>query len=124
MSNFSHNSKITTNADDVASNAIFGDISYEDLAKIEGVSTIALNIKKATSSNFTPKNDRKSCVLSNIPLNYISFKNVDFLKRFISPRGRIISSRISGVKDRQKQRKLRLAIVHARFLGLLPYVKY
>ena len=49
---------------------------------------------------------------------------VQLLKKYTSSKGKISSTRMTGVKNKQKQRKLRLAIMHARYLGLLPYVLY
>ncbi|MET0155538.1 MAG: 30S ribosomal protein S18 [Rickettsiales bacterium] len=51
----------------------------------------------------------------------VTYKNVDLLKRFITERGRIMPSRISGVSSK-KQRALKREIKRARFLALLPYV--
>ncbi len=114
--------KATQNVDDTLINAMSGDISYEELSKIEGVSTIALKVKKEGSTSFFKKSSR--CPLSDVKPYLISYKNVKLLKKFISPRGKIIAVRNSNVKNKQKQKMLRLAIIRARFLGLLSYVKY
>lgn len=114
--------KSTQNTDDSVVNAMFGDISYEDLAKVDGISTIALKVKKEASSSFFKKSS--CCPLSSIKDCYISYKNVALLRKFISPRGKIIAVRNSNVMSRKKQKLLREAILRARFLGLLPYVKY
>ncbi|GAB4297472.1 MAG: 30S ribosomal protein S18 [Myxococcota bacterium] len=50
----------------------------------------------------------------------IDYKDPETLKRFISERGKIIPSRISGVSAKN-QRKLTLAIKRARHLALLPF---
>lgn len=52
----------------------------------------------------------------------IDYKNVDLLGKYISERGRILPSRLTGVGSKN-QRKLALAIKRARYLGLLPYVR-
>lgn len=64
----------------------------------------------------------KGCPLSgkNAP-NFIDYKDVNLLKGYISERGKIVPSRISGTCAK-KQRELALAIKRARFLALLPYV--
>ena len=50
----------------------------------------------------------------------IDYKDVQLLKRFLSPRGKILPSRITGVSARF-QRKLARAIKRARHIALLPY---
>ncbi len=54
-------------------------------------------------------------------IKYIDYKDVDILKRFINPSGKIMSRRRTGVTAKN-QRKLAEAIKNARFLGLLPFV--
>lgn len=51
----------------------------------------------------------------------IDFKNIQLLKRFLSPLGKIKPRKKSGVCALH-QRKLKKAIKKARYLGLLPYV--
>ena len=116
------NIKSTQNVDDTLINAMSGDISYEELLKVEGISTIALKVKKEASTSFFKKS--AFCPLSRIDDKNISYKNVSLLSRFISSRGKIIAVRSSNVKSRKKQKLLRTAILRARFLGLMPYVKY
>ncbi len=63
---------------------------------------------------------RKSCPFrSDLGLT-IDYKDVQLLKRFLSPRGKILPSRITGVSARF-QRKLAKAIKQARHIALLPY---
>ena len=114
--------KATQNIDDSMVNAMTGDISYEDLSKVEGISTIALKVKKENSTSFFKKSSRDP--LEDVKDVFISYKNVKLLKRFVSSRGKIMATRNSNVKSKKKQKKLRLAILRARFLGLIPYVKY
>ncbi|MDD5585463.1 MAG: 30S ribosomal protein S18 [Alphaproteobacteria bacterium] len=64
---------------------------------------------------------RKSCPFAGPHAPKIDYKDVRLLGRFISERGKIVPSRISGVSAK-KQRLLQLAIKRARFLALLPYV--
>ncbi len=54
-------------------------------------------------------------------IKYIDYKDVEILKRFINPSGKIMSRRRTGVTAKN-QRKLATAIKNARFLGLLPFV--
>ncbi len=50
----------------------------------------------------------------------IDYKDLDFLKEFISETGKIIPSRVTGIKS-QDQRRLARAIKYARYLALVPY---
>ena len=57
--------------------------------------------------------------LNNV--KYIDYKDLDTLKKFLNPYGRIISHKRTGVSI-ATQKKITLAIKRARFLGLLPYI--
>ncbi|OGK23833.1 30S ribosomal protein S18 [Candidatus Roizmanbacteria bacterium RIFCSPLOWO2_02_FULL_37_19] len=52
-----------------------------------------------------------------------SFKDSETLKRFLTPRGKILSTEKSGLSAKN-QRKLSKQIKYARYLGLLPYTSY
>jgi len=52
----------------------------------------------------------------------IDYKNKKELEHYITERGKIIPSRISGVSQKN-QRKLATAIKRARHIGLLPFVR-
>lgn len=63
---------------------------------------------------------RKVCpFLENKDLE-IDYKDVTLLKRFISSRGKVLPTRLTGVSAKY-QRKLTVAIKRARHLALLPY---
>ncbi|MDR2760865.1 MAG: 30S ribosomal protein S18 [Rickettsiales bacterium] len=64
---------------------------------------------------------RRTCPLKDVPLDDINYKNLKLLNKFISERGKIIPSRISGVCAK-KQRKLAQAIKRARNLALLSFI--
>ena len=53
--------------------------------------------------------------------DYIDWKDVDFLRRFIPERGKIMPRRISQVSARD-QRRLAKAIKRARSMALIPFV--
>ena len=53
--------------------------------------------------------------------DYIDWKDVDYLRRFIPERGKIMPRRISGVTAKD-QRRLAKAIRRARAMALLPFV--
>ena len=52
----------------------------------------------------------------------IDYKDVKMLGHYITERGKIVPSRISGVPQKD-QRLLARAIKRARHLGLLPFVR-
>ena len=54
-------------------------------------------------------------------IDYIDYKDVDLLKRFISERGKILPRRVTGTSAKN-QRMLTVAIKRARVMGLLPFV--
>jgi small subunit ribosomal protein S18 len=65
---------------------------------------------------------RKTCPFSGSRAPAIDYKDPRRLEKYISERGKMVPSRITGVAQKQ-QRKLATAIKRARFLALMPYVK-
>mgnify|MGYP001085442020 CR=1 FL=1 len=64
---------------------------------------------------------RKVCYFTKNKVEYIDYKDVELLKRFVSANGKIIPRRVTGTKARY-QRQLAKAIKRARQMALLPYV--
>lgn len=54
-------------------------------------------------------------------IKYIDYKDIEILKKFLNPNGKIMSHKRTGVTAKN-QRQLAVAIKHARFLGLLSFV--
>ena len=54
-------------------------------------------------------------------IDYVDYRDVDLLKRFISERGKILPRRVTGTSAKN-QRKVANAIKRARIMGLLPFV--
>ncbi len=63
---------------------------------------------------------RKVCYFTVNKINYIDYKEVDLLKKFISERGKILPRRVTGTSAKY-QRQLTTAIKRSRHIGLLPY---
>ena len=61
------------------------------------------------------------CYFSQNNIKHIDYKDVELLKKFLNPHGRIIARKRTGVTAKN-QRKLDEAVKRARFIGLLPYV--
>jgi len=68
-----------------------------------------------------PIRRKKVCYFCKNNIDYIDYKDVDLLKKFISERGKIIPKRTSGVCA-WHQRRLANAIKRARHMALLPFV--
>lgn len=66
------------------------------------------------------KTRRKVCSFCVDKAEYIDYKDVAKLRRFISERGKILPRRITGTCSAH-QRGLTIAIKRARHLALLPY---
>lgn len=54
-------------------------------------------------------------------IKFIDYKDTDILKKFLNPNGKIMNHKRTGITAKN-QRKLALAVKHARFMGLLPFV--
>lgn len=67
------------------------------------------------------KTKRKVCYFTKNNVKYIDYKDVELLKKFIAPNGRIAPRRNTGTCAKY-QRELAQAIKRARFMALLPYV--
>ena len=64
---------------------------------------------------------RRPCRFCSEKVDYIDYKDLDRLGRYVTDRGKIIPSRLTGTCARH-QRVLTRAIKRARFMALLPYV--
>ena len=64
---------------------------------------------------------KKVCYFKKYNIKYIDYKDVEMLKQFITPNGKIAPRRSTGTCAKH-QRELAVAIKNARFMALLPYV--
>ena len=76
--------------------------------------------KREEKSNSPFENRKKFCPFSQPGSPVIDYKDVRLLSRYISEKGKIVPSRITGV-SKKKQKELSKAIKRARFLGLMSY---
>ncbi|MCX7778773.1 MAG: 30S ribosomal protein S18 [Patescibacteria group bacterium] len=67
-------------------------------------------------------NNKKECYFCTKHIDEIDYKDVETLRRFISPYGRILSRKRRRTCAKH-QRKLSRAIKRARIMALLPFVK-
>ncbi|AEP12132.1 MULTISPECIES: 30S ribosomal protein S18 [Chloracidobacterium] len=88
-------------------------------------STVA---RRAAGSGNRPGGNRrvgrrkKRCPLLEAKIDYIDYKDVKLLERFIGDNKRILPRRLTGVNPTM-QRRLARAIKRAKHLALLPYVQ-
>ena len=64
---------------------------------------------------------RKSCQFCRDKVEFVDYKDIATLRKFISDRGKIRSRRITGA-CRRHQNQIATAVKRARELALLPYV--
>ena len=76
--------------------------------------------KKDDRSNSPFDVKKKFCPFSQPGSPNIDYKDIRLLNRYITEKGKIIPSRITGV-SRKKQKELAKAIKRARFLSLMSY---
>lgn len=75
----------------------------------------------------TPKDSgrrvkKKVCIFCKEHIEWVDYKDVNLLRRFMSDRGKIRARRVSG-NCTQHQRDVAIAIKTARELALLPYTQ-
>ena len=63
-----------------------------------------------------------SNILTQNDIRYIDYKDVELLKQFINPHGRVMSRKRTSLTAKQ-QRAVEQAVKRARFMALLPYVQ-
>ena len=64
---------------------------------------------------------KRPCKFCMEKIKFIDYKNAELLRKFITERGKMTPSRISG-NCAKHQRQLARAIRRARVIALLPYV--
>ena len=65
---------------------------------------------------------KKTSVLTQERVDYVDYKDVNLLNRFLSDRSKIRSRRVNG-NDVQQQNEIARAVKNAREMALLPYTK-
>lgn len=63
----------------------------------------------------------KECRFVKAGFEYIDYKDVETLKRFLNDQGKILPRRVTGTSAKF-QRQYATAVRRARFLALIPYV--
>lgn len=79
--------------------------------------------KARSPKELNPKKfKKKTSVLVTDKVEYIDYKDVNLLQRFVSDRSKIRNRRVTG-NTVQQQREIANAIKNAREMALLPYTK-
>ena len=79
-------------------------------------------VRRGAPKDTGRKIKKKANVLSAEKIDYIDYKDVNLLQRFMSDRSKIRGQRVNG-NTVQQQRELATAIKNAREMALLPYTK-
>lgn len=61
-------------------------------------------------------------ILTQNDIQHVDYKDVELLKQFVNPHGRVMSRKRTNLTAKQ-QRAVEAAVKRARFMGLLPYVQ-
>lgn len=75
---------------------------------------------KRSRDGYARKPRKKVCYFCSEKIDYIDYKDVALLKKYVSEKGKIRPRRVTG-NCTQHQSKLAMAIKSARELALLPY---
>lgn len=81
------------------------------------------NSKVRAPKDANPKKiKKKTSVLVTEKVEYVDYKDVNLLNRFVSDRSKIRTRRVTG-NDVQQQREIANAIKNSREMALMPYTK-
>ncbi len=76
--------------------------------------------KRAKNKDNARRSKKKISILNQEKVEYIDYKDVNLLRRFMSDRAKIRARRVTG-NDAQQQSVVAMAIKNAREMALLPY---
>ncbi len=71
-------------------------------------------------AEYARKPKRRYCVFCKDHVEYVDFKDVQMLRKFMTDRGKIKPRRVSG-NCAQHQHQLAMAVKRAREMALVPY---
>lgn len=76
--------------------------------------------KRGKNKDNARRSKKKISILTQEKIDYVDWKDVNLLRRFVSDRAKIRARRVTG-NSAQQQREISLAIKNAREMALLPY---
>ena len=77
---------------------------------------------KRGTKDTRPRGKKKVCIFCKEHIDWVDYKDVNLLRRFMSDRGKIRARRVTG-NCAQHQREVAVAIKTAREVALLPYTQ-
>ena len=78
--------------------------------------------RRAAKDTRPARGKKKICIFCKDHIDWVDYKDVNLLRKFMSDRGKIRARRVSG-NCAQHQRDVAVAIKTARELALLPYTQ-
>ncbi|MBT3246554.1 MAG: 30S ribosomal protein S18 [Actinobacteria bacterium] len=78
------------------------------------------NSRRAKPKKVTRRGKKKISALTIGKIEYVDYKDIDLLRKFVSERAKIKARRISG-NDAGQQRHVARAVKNAREMALIPY---
>ena len=76
--------------------------------------------KRVKNKDNARRAKKKVSILTQESVDYVDYKDVNLLRRFMSDRAKIRARRVTG-NDTQQQAAIAMAIKNAREMALLPY---
>lgn len=76
---------------------------------------------KYLSTNRVEKRPKKYDRFKKLGINYIDYKDAEFLKKFVNDQGKMLPRRLTG-NSLKFQRKVAHAVKKARQMAIMPYV--
>jgi small subunit ribosomal protein S18 len=76
--------------------------------------------KRGKNKDNARRSKKKISLLTQEKVDFVDYKDINMLRRFMSDRAKIRARRVSG-NDSQQQKEIARAIKNAREMALLPY---
>ncbi|HEY8546976.1 MAG TPA: 30S ribosomal protein S18, partial [Acidimicrobiales bacterium] len=80
-----------------------------------------MNKSRSKNKDNARRAKKKTSILNVEQVEYVDWKDVNLLRRFMSDRAKVRARRVTG-NNAQQQREVAKAIKNAREMALLPYV--
>ena len=81
---------------------------------------MAPRAKRGKNKDNARRSKKKISILTQEKIEYVDWKDVNLLRRFVSDRAKVRARRVTG-NSAQQQRVIAMAIKNAREMALLPY---